>query len=330
MEYRDFGRTGMKVSALGVGCWEIGGGYGDVTERDFQVAVHRAIDLGVNCFDTAVAYGKGESERILGRALGGKRKDALVVTKCGVGYRDRPKGRDSRRESILASIDGSLQNLGTDCVDVLLIHWPDPSTPMPDAMEAMDEVVQQGKARFVGVSNFTLGQLRECMSARRVDVVQYGLHMFDRRMEKDLFPYCEDNGIGVMTYGSLAFGMLAGAFTKETRFGENDWRANENMLPALFLKLFAEDNFAKAVDVVDDLAPIAEGLGKRLPHVALQWVLSNPAVSVALVGTRKAAEVEDNVGALGFDLAPDVVAAMDAVFDKHGFDTSPRFWIDPE
>jgi aryl-alcohol dehydrogenase-like predicted oxidoreductase len=122
MEYRKFGPTDMMVSVLGFGCWEMGGGYGDISESEVIAAVHRAIDLGINCFDTAAAYGRGESERILAKALGPRRKDVLVVTKCGVGYPDRPKGRDSRLVSIMASVEQSLQNLQTDYVDVLLVH----------------------------------------------------------------------------------------------------------------------------------------------------------------------------------------------------------------
>ena len=129
MEYRSFGRTDMTVSALGFGCWEMGGTYGDIHEDQVTAAVHRAIDLGINCFDTAPAYGTGESERLLARALGSRRQEVLVVTKCGVGYTEREKGRDSRRDTIMMSIEQSLTNLQTDYVDVLLIHWPDVNTP---------------------------------------------------------------------------------------------------------------------------------------------------------------------------------------------------------
>ena len=149
----------------------------------------------------------------------------MVVTKCGVGYQDRPKGRDSRMVSILASVDQSLQNLQTDYLDVLLIHWPDVNTPFEETMHALDTVVQQGKVRAIGVSNFTLDQIKECMNTRHIDVVQYGYNMFDRRNAQEIFPYCLENNIGVMVYGPLAFGLLAGTFTTETTFGENDWRS---------------------------------------------------------------------------------------------------------
>ncbi|TMK56225.1 MAG: aldo/keto reductase, partial [Actinobacteria bacterium] len=155
MEYRPFGQTGLEVSAIGFGCWEIGGGYGSVEETEFARAIGRALDLGINCFDTAEGYGFGASESALGRALGRRREDAIVVTKFGMAYRDMPNMRDSSRERVLASIDKSLKHLGTDYVDVYLIHWPDRRVPFEETMSALDDIVREGKVRFVGVSNFT-------------------------------------------------------------------------------------------------------------------------------------------------------------------------------
>src|SRR5438270_7498609 len=125
MEHRPFGQTGLEVSAVGFGCWEIGGGYGSVEAEEFPRAVHRALDLGINCFDTAEGYGMGASERALGQALGRRREDAIVVSKFGMGYRDKPNLRDSSRERVFATLDKTLQNLGTDCVHGYLVHWPD-------------------------------------------------------------------------------------------------------------------------------------------------------------------------------------------------------------
>ena len=163
MEYRQFGRTDLKVSAIGFGCWEISGTYGPIDAAQFDQAVHRALDAGVNCFDTAEAYGMGISEQALGRALGSRRRDICVVTKVGVGYAEAPNRRDSSRARIMASLEQSLRNLGTDHVDVYLIHWPDVNTPFEETFSALDDVVRQGKARYVGVSNFRLSQLEACM-----------------------------------------------------------------------------------------------------------------------------------------------------------------------
>ena len=329
MEYRRFGPTDMTVSVLGFGCWEMGGTYGDVSRRELDAAVNRAIDLGINCFDTAPAYGRGESEVVLGQALGSRRKDVVVVTKCGVGYADRPKGRDSRMVSVFESVEQSLQNLGTDYLDVLLIHWPDVNTPFDETMHALDSLVEQGKVRAVGVSNFTLDQIKECESTRNVDIVQYGLNMFDRRMESEIFPYCLERGTGVMVYGPLAFGLLTGALTADTTFGNNDWRSTGGR-PGWNVGVFAEEFFQRNLQVVEDLKPIAASRGRGMPHLALRWVLSHPAVSVALVGTRTVQEVEDNVASLEWALSGADMQRIDEVFDRYGVDTHPDIVIDPD
>src|SRR4051812_30631293 len=186
MEHRPFGRTGLDVSAVGFGCWEVGGGYGQVDEAAFGHAAGRALDLGINCFDTAEGYGMGASERALGQALGGRRDEAVVVTKFGMAYRDKTNKRDSSPQRGQGAIDKSLKNLGTDYVDVYLVHWPDRLTPFEETMAALDDVVREGKVRFVGLSNFKPAEIEACMQVRRVDVVQYGYNMFDRRMQREI------------------------------------------------------------------------------------------------------------------------------------------------
>ena len=329
MEYRKFGPTDITVSVIGFGCWEMGGGYGDITQSDISAAINRAIDLGINCFDTAPAYGMGESERMLGSILGPRRKDVVVVTKCGVSYPDRPLGRDSRMESILASVEQSLVNLQTDYLDVLLVHWPDINTPFEETMHALDTLVRQGKVRAVGVSNFTLDQIKECESTRQIDVVQYGLNMFDRRMEQEIFPYCQQRGTGVMVYGPLAFGLLTGAFTMDTDFGVDDWRATGGR-SGWNAGMFQEEYFQRNVRLVEELKPIAEMRDKRMPQLALRWVLSNPAVSVALVGTRKVQEVEDNMEVLEWALSGADMLQIDEVFARYGVNTNPDIALESE
>ncbi|MBV9585664.1 MAG: aldo/keto reductase, partial [Alphaproteobacteria bacterium] len=198
MEYRRFGRTGLRISAIGFGCWEIGGTYGRIDESQFQRAVAQAIDNEITCFDTAEAYGMGLSEETLARALAGRRNEVVIATKFGVGYEEMPNRRDSSRARVLASIDKSLQRLQTDHVDIYLVHWPDPLTPLDETMAALDDIVRQGKARYIGVSNFRLAQIEEAMRLRRIDVVQYAWNMFDRRMQAEIFPYCAAEQIGVM------------------------------------------------------------------------------------------------------------------------------------
>jgi aryl-alcohol dehydrogenase-like predicted oxidoreductase len=332
MEYRPFGQTGIQISAIGFGCWEIGGGYGSIEETEFIKAVNRALDLGINCFDTAEAYGFGASEKSLAKALGDRRKEAVITTKFGVGYPDAPNFRDGTRKRVVESIDKSLKNLGSDFVDVYLIHWPDRNTPFDETMRALDDLVKQGKVRAVGVSNFRLEEIKTCMNARRVDVVQYCWNMFDRRMKTEIFPYCREHNIGVMAYGSLAYGMLTGTFTEEMTFDKGDWRSKRGQLANLnlFQHLFGADSYLKNLRAVAELKTMAQRYGKSLPQFGLRWTLSNPVISTALVGCRNPKEVEDNVGALGWSISDADMKEIDAIFARHGAVTMPSVWLETE
>jgi aryl-alcohol dehydrogenase-like predicted oxidoreductase len=330
MEYRQFGKTDLKVSAIGFGCWEIGGTYGRIDETQFSRAVAQAIDSGITCFDTAEAYGMGVSEEALARALGARRRDVSIVTKFGVGYEEMPNRRDSSRQRVMASIEKSLQRLRTDRVDVYLVHWPDPGTPQDETMHALDDIVRQGKARYIGVSNFRLAQIEECMRLRPVDVVQYGWNMFDRRMRAEIFPYCETKQIGVMAYGSLAYGMLSGTFHAGMQFEESDWRSRGGMVGNLnlFRTLFGPDHFPRNLDAVEDLKRLAARYDKTLPQFALRWTLSNPAIGTALVGFRTPAEVTENLGALGWTISAADMAEIDDILSRHGSVTVPPGWLE--
>jgi aryl-alcohol dehydrogenase-like predicted oxidoreductase len=330
MEYRQFGQTGIQISAIGFGCWEIGGGYGSIEESEFIKAVNRALDVGINSFDTAEAYGFGASEKSLAKALGSRRKEAVITTKFGVGYPEAPNLRDGSRKRAMECIEKSLKALDTDHVDVYLVHWPDRNTPFDETMRALDDMVQQGKVRAVGLSNFRLSEIQACMSTRRVDVVQYCWNMFDRRMQKEIFPYCRENKIGVMAYGSLAYGMLTGTFTEEMTFDKNDWRARRGQLLNLnlFQHLFGADQYLKNLRAVEELKAMAKRYGKSLPQFALRWTLSNPVVSTALVGCRNPREVDDNVGALGWSISEADMKEIDAIFARHGAVTMPDSWLE--
>jgi myo-inositol catabolism protein IolS len=332
MEQRPFGRTGLDVSAVGFGCWEVGGGYGQVDEAEFARAVNRALDLGINCFDTAEGYGMGASERALGQALGKRRAEAVVVTKFGTAYRDKPNMRDSSPERAKASIDKSLKALGTDYVDVYLVHWPDRLTPFEDTMAALGDIVREGKVRFVGLSNFKLEEIEACMQMHRIDVVQYGYNMFDRRMQREILPYCAEQGIGFMGYGSLAYGLLTGTFTEDQDFGSEDWRARQGKMGSikLFESLFGAESFPSNVRAVNELKTIAARYGRSLPQLALRWAISHPSISTSLVGCRNVAEVEDNAAAVEFSIKDDDLEEIDAIFARHGVDTLPKFWIEDD
>jgi len=327
MQYRSFGQTGLNVSAIGFGCWELGGSYGHFDDSEVISAIHRALDLGINCFDTAQGYGFGNSERLLAKGLGARRKDIILVTKWGVGYNDAlsDKGRDSRAARVKLAIETSLTHLNTDYVDVYLLHWPDRRIPFDEPMRAMDDIVREGKARFVGVSNFKAKEIEACMQTRRVDVGQYGYHLFDRRMEQDVFPLHAKHGIGLMGYGSLAHGLLTGAFDHNTTFESSDWRSRGG---AFNMPLFTAENFPRNLRAVEDLKGIAKQIGSEIYHLALAWVLSNPALSVALVGARTAGEVEANMGALDLEFSEATLKAIDAVFERYGIDTRPAIWVE--
>jgi len=316
MRYRPFGRTGLQVSVVGFGCWPMAGDrYGAIEDGEAVKAIHRALDRGVNCVDTAPAYGAGHSEEVVARALEKRRKDVILVTKCGV--KVPPAGqpgplRDASRANILHEVDASLKRLRTDWVDVLLVHWPDPSTPFEESMRALEEVVKSGRTRFVGVSNFTGAMLAECMGTRRVDVSQVGYHMLDRRQEQATFPYCVDHGVGVMGYGSLGHGLLTGAFTATTTFeAGRDWRAGG---VAFGQPIFRADNLKTNVGVVERLRrEVAEPRGVPLSQIALAWVLANPAISTALVGARTPAEVDANDAGAELELSAAERATIDRI-----------------
>jgi aryl-alcohol dehydrogenase-like predicted oxidoreductase len=289
--------------------------YGAIEDDEAVKAIHRALERGVNCVDTAPAYGGGHSEEVVGRALEGRRRDVILVTKCGV--KAPPPGqlgplRDSSRANILREVDLSMKRLRTDWVDVLLVHWPDAGTPCEETMRALEEVVATGRARFVGVSNFTAAMMAECMRTRRIDVVQVGYHMLDRRQEVEAFPDCLTHGIGVMGYGSLGHGLLTGAFTAATSFDPaRDWRGNG---VAFGQPIFRGENFVRNLGVIDRLRrEIAEPRGVPLSQIALAWVLGHPAVSTALVGARTPAEVDANDAGAELELSSDERAAIDAI-----------------
>ena len=227
MDTREFGRSGVHVSPITLGSWPMSGDrYGAIDDAEAVQTIRRAHDQGITSFDTAPGYGAGHAEETLGAALQSRRDTAIVTTKCGiVPATGGQPGRNSSRASMLREIDASLSRLHTDHVDVYLVHWPDPNTPLEETMATLDDIQRAGKTRLVGVSNFDVPLLEQCLALRPIDVVQVGYNLFDRRMEREVFPFCREHGIGVMAYGSLAYGLLSGAFDEDTTFDANDWRA---------------------------------------------------------------------------------------------------------
>jgi aryl-alcohol dehydrogenase-like predicted oxidoreductase len=315
LEYRTLGRNGPKVSAIGFGCWEMGGsGYGSTDEQEVARAVDRAIDIGVTMFDTAPVYGFGDSEVALGRALGKRRDEVVLLTKGGQTWDPVTKTRkaDSRYSELKGGLEESLRRLGTDHVDVYLIHWSDPETPIEESSKALTDMIAEGKTRYVGVCNHAEYELREAAKHAPIVTDQVGYNMFDRRWEREIFPTARELGLGIMAYGPMAHGLLTGAFQRGQTFEPGDWRRGG----VLFGQRLLGPNLSANLDVVDELRAIAGELGTTLPRLALAWVLRDPVVSVALSGCRTVAEIEENVKAVEVKIPDQAQARIEAALQK--------------
>ena len=237
MEHRNFGNTDLSCSAVGFGTWEMGTTqYGEIDIQDAIRAVQMAIDYGITLFDTAEVYGPFTSEELLARGLGQRRNEVVLVTKVGFMFNDDPSirgnaaitGRNASAAHITQHTDDCLRRLNTDYVDLMLIHWPDHKTPHEETIGALEALKAAGKIRHYGVSNYSVPMMEECEKYGHLTANQVGYNLFDRRMEAEVLPYCQENSIGFMAYGSLGFGLLTGAFTPQTTFVEWDWRSKGN------------------------------------------------------------------------------------------------------
>ncbi len=321
MEQRRFGNTDLVCSAIGFGTWEMSTTmYGEIDVQEASRAVGSAIDHGITLFDTAEIYGPFHSEEILAKALDKRRQEVVLVTKVGFAYDEEGKniGRSSRADYITKRAEGCLKRLDTDVIDLLLIHWPDHHTPFAEPMRALEALKAAGKIRHYGVSNFTVPMMIECQQHGDLTANQVGYHLFDRRMEREVLPYCQAHGIGYMAYGSLGFGLLTGAFTPETTFVEWDWRSKGN---AFGLPLFQPDSFQKELRVTARLQELAARYDKSVAQLAIAWVLGHPAVTVALVGMRNDKELRENVAAADWQLSAEDRAEIDRIFVEEDVST---------
>jgi aryl-alcohol dehydrogenase-like predicted oxidoreductase len=312
VDYRTLGKDGPTVSALGYGCWEMGNpGYGSTEDNEIVAAVNRAIDLGVTLFDTAPNYGFGGSEEVLGRALGSRRKDIVLVSKVAISWDPVTLTTkfDGRYSTIKRLNEESLKRLGTDHLDVVLMHWPDPETPIEESMRALEDLRTEGKALYVGVSNYNAYELRRARQSAPLIANQVGYNLFDRRWEREMFPTAQELGIGIMAYGPMAHGLLTGALPRENAFDEKDWRRRG----MIFGQRLFGPNLGKNLDVVDKLLTVADKIETTLPRLALAWVLRHPAVAVALSGCRNPREVEENVRVMETKIPDDILAEIDEI-----------------
>src|SRR5262245_39609682 len=299
MKYRQLGRTSLPVSRLCLGAWQFGGDWGDFETREAQAVIRQALELGINFFDTAQAYGFGRSEQVLGEALRpelrSRRDKVILATKGGLRLEGAKLLRDASARCLRQGVDQSLRNLGVDYIDLYQLHWPDPRTPFEETAEAMGQFVTEGKVRYIGVSNFDVAQMREFEKTRKIDTLQPPYHLFRRDIEKEILPYCQEHGIGALVYGPLAHGLLGGRYTPQTKFENDDWRSKS---PA-----FQGELFKRNLSVVARLKSLADRVGITVPQLAIAWVLANPAVDVAIVGARRAQQLSQTAPAADVELS---------------------------
>jgi aryl-alcohol dehydrogenase-like predicted oxidoreductase len=313
------GRSGLTVSRIAFGTWQLGGDWGATDEQAAILAIRQAYDLGINFFDTAQGYGFGASEQLLAKALRGYPRESVVIaTKGGL----RPLGgprveRDGSAAWIRQGVEDSLRALATDYIDLLQMHWPDPRTPFSETAGAMAELVAAGKVRHVGVSNFSPEQMDEFSRTLPVETLQPPYHLFHRDIEAGVLPYTQAHDIGVLVYGPLAHGLLSGHLGLGTRFAEDDWRSHSPD--------FQGDALARNLSVVAALEQFArDEFGVPVSRLAVAWTLANPAVHVAIIGTRNAEHVDDAVAAAGLELSVDALRRIDDIVSGAVHIAGPR------
>jgi aryl-alcohol dehydrogenase-like predicted oxidoreductase len=297
MQHTKLGATDLEVSRICFGTWQFGGDWGAIERADAIAAVRKARRLGINFFDTAQAYGWGESERMLGDALHDElreSRDAIVIaTKGGLRRTENGLERDSSRTWLRRGVDESLRNLGVDHIDLYQVHWPEPDVPIEETASVLDELVREGKVRYAGVSNHSVSEMEEFQGWRRLDAAQPPYHLFRREAEQDVLPWCHDNQVGVLVYGPLAHGLLTGKLRADTTFADDDWRSTSD--------LFRGETFMRNLETVRELGQVAEELGVTVAQLAIGWTLANPAVHAAIVGARSKDQIKET--ALAGDLA---------------------------
>jgi aryl-alcohol dehydrogenase-like predicted oxidoreductase len=303
------GRSGLKVSPICFGTWELGGEWGSFDEKAATAAIRRARDLGINFFDTAQGYGFGASERLLGAALAddfrSNRDEVVVATKGGLRREGDRLVRDASRAWLRKGVDASLDALGVDAIDLYQVHWPDPNTPFAETAGALAELVEEGKIQHAGVSNFDVDQMELFAKDGPLETLQPPYHMFRRAVDDTLLPYCRTHDIGVLAYGPLAHGLLTGAVRASTVFAADDWRSGSPD--------FTGETLRRNLAVVDDLKQFATDRDLSLAVLALAWTLANPAVDAAIIGTRNPAHLTDAVGAVDVRLSPADLAEIDRI-----------------
>ncbi len=300
MEYRQLGKSDLSVSVIGYGAWGIGGEpfWNTEGEESSIRSIEKAIDLGINFYDTAPVYGFGYSEELLGRALQSKRKDVIIATKCGLVWEKEELKAIRKRatsESILEEIDMSLKRLCTDYIDLYQVHWPDESTPIEETMNTLLQVQKEGKIRYIGVSNYSVDQMKESLKYGQIVSLQPMYSMLERDVENDRLPFCIENEIGIICYSPLASGVLTGKYDESTKF--EDWRGQG------IIGNFTGEVYISHIKKVKQVEKIAQRNGKTLAQLAINWLLHQQGVNTAIVGVKTPDQVEQNIGAVGWEIS---------------------------
>jgi aryl-alcohol dehydrogenase-like predicted oxidoreductase len=315
LKYRKFGNSGIDISVVGLGTWPLGNDFfGAVEEKNGIETVQRAIDTGVNLIDTSPAYGHAyEAELTVGKALKGRRDKAVISTKFGV-HRVLGTGdykipgeyvRCLSPQVVQAELENSLKRLGTDHIDIYFIHWPDLNFGNDGALDLLAKFKKEGKIRAGAVSNFSVDQIKNAVKIGGISGIQPSASILDRSNFKNgVMGFAKDAGLGIMTYGSLGGGILTGAFKEPPKVTDKELRS-------FFYGFFNEPQWSKCNKVIDTLRGIATARSVSIAEVSINWVLAQPGVSTALIGTTKPANIEKNAKAADWELTPEELKKID-------------------
>jgi len=310
MKTRKLGLGGPEVSAIGLGCMGMSAFYGGSDEAQSIAVIHRALDLGVTLFDTAEVYGPHTNELLLGKALKGRRDEAFIATKFGIGYNaDRTAlGVDGSPANVRRAIEGSLSRLGVDHVDLYYLHRVDPDTPIEETVGAMAELVKEGKVRFLGLSEAAPATIRRAHAEHPITALQTEYSLWSREPEDEIFATVRELGIGFVPYSPLGRGFLSGEIRSIDDLPADDFRRSNPR--------FIGENFQKNLDLVAAVSAIAADRGVTAAQLALAWVLAQGEDLVPIPGTRRIATLEQNIAATEIALTPEDLARIEAVFPK--------------
>ncbi|HEY6326638.1 MAG TPA: aldo/keto reductase [Candidatus Cybelea sp.] len=307
MEQRKLGTQGLVVSAMGLGCMGMTFAYGTADETEAIATIHRAIELGINFFDTAEVYGPYTNEQLVGRALKGRRDGVVIATKFGFRFKDGIRGVDGTPENVKRVANESLARLGIDTIDLYFQHRRDPSVPIEDTIGAMKELIDEGKVRYLGLSEVSPETLRRASAVHPISALQSEYSLWERRVEKHVLPTVRELGIGFVPYSPLGRGFLTGAVNVET-LGEDDFRRTNPR--------FSKESARANQRIVDAVRAVAEECNATPAQVALAWVLSRGGDVVPIPGTKRRRYLEENAGAFDAHLRPEQLAALEGLHEQ--------------